>query len=130
MDRDGTSLALADIRAERVRQMHVEGWTPEHDDAHFAGEMARAAAAYAVQGSVPEGRDFQVDVGGHTFHGKHNTFRIGWFLPRAMLWPWDAKWWKPSDPRRNLVKAAALIVAEIERLDRAAEKSKPAAPAA
>jgi hypothetical protein len=33
-------------------------------------------------------------------------------------WPWDWKWWKPGDRRRNLVKAAALIVAEIERLDR------------
>lgn len=29
-------------------------------------------------------------------------------------------WWKPKDRRRNLVKAGALIVAEIERLDRLA----------
>ncbi|MEB3421767.1 hypothetical protein VK682_24660 [Salipiger manganoxidans] len=36
------------------------------------------------------------------------------------LWPWDRKWWKPTTPRRDLVKAGALIVAEIERLDRAA----------
>lgn len=33
-------------------------------------------------------------------------------------WPWDQDWWKPSDRRRNLVKAGALILAEIERLDR------------
>lgn len=35
-------------------------------------------------------------------------------------WPWDLDWWKPTDRRRNLIKAAALIVAEIERLDRTA----------
>ncbi len=35
------------------------------------------------------------------------------------MWPWAEEWWKPINPRRNLVKAAALILAEIERLDRA-----------
>lgn len=35
-------------------------------------------------------------------------------------WPWAYVWWKPGDPRRNLIKAAALIIAEIERLDRSA----------
>jgi len=39
------------------------------------------------------------------------------------LWPWGKEWWKPSDRRRDLVKAGALIAAEIDRLDRA--KSKP-----
>jgi hypothetical protein len=29
---------LADIAAERARQMCVEGWTPEHDDDHSLGE--------------------------------------------------------------------------------------------
>jgi hypothetical protein len=36
----------------------------------------------------------------------------------AWTWPWEAKWWKPTTPRRNLVKAGALILAEIERIDR------------
>ena len=35
------------------------------------------------------------------------------------LWPWAASWWKPKNRRRDLVRAAALIVAEIERIDRA-----------
>ena len=30
-----------------------------------------------------------------------------------------AAWFKPTTPRRDLVKAGALIIAEIERLDRA-----------
>jgi len=40
-------------------------------------------------------------------------------------WPWAEKWWKPKNERRDLVKAAALILAEIERLDRAAGIAAP-----
>jgi hypothetical protein len=39
------------------------------------------------------------------------------------MWPWSAEWWKPSNTRRNLVKAGALILAEIERLDREAAQA-------
>jgi hypothetical protein len=42
------------------------------------------------------------------------------------LWPWSVQWWKPKDRRRDLVRAGALIVAEIERLDRAAARAWPA----
>jgi len=92
----GTQAAL-DVLAERRRQIEAEGWTPEYDDKHSAGEMAKAAACYAL-----------VSAG---------------FNPDAMInvWPWHRLWWRPRDKRRNLVKAAALILAEIERLDRAAE---------
>ena len=83
--------AIADIAAERRRQVEAEGWTPEHDDAHDDNELSRAAACYAI-GNVA-------------------------------YWPWEAMWWKPKDRRRDLVRAAALIVAEIERLDRAAVQS-------
>jgi hypothetical protein len=38
----------------------------------------------------------------------------------ASIWPWDRAYWKPRGPRNNLVKAGALILAEIERIDRAA----------
>lgn len=96
---DGVAL----IAAERRRQMDVEGWTPEHDDEHAWGELALAAVCYAM----PEpGR-------GHPF-------------PR--WWPWDASWWKPSDRIRELVKAGALIAAEIERLQRAAAARERGAP--
>lgn len=33
-------------------------------------------------------------------------------------WPWPTKLWKPKDRRRDLVRAAALLIAEIERMDR------------
>lgn len=90
--------ATADVLAERRRQIEKEGWTPEHDDEHSEGQMASAAACYALASYL--GNDWSP----------------------AEHWPWDAEWWKPSDRRRNLVKAAALILAEIERLDRAKGK--------
>jgi hypothetical protein len=43
-----------------------------------------------------------------------------YLLGNPSSWPWEYRWWKPADRRRNLVKAVALIIAEIERLDRAA----------
>jgi hypothetical protein len=44
------------------------------------------------------------------------------------LWPskWAEHWFKPKDPRRDLVRAAALCIAEIERLDRADAKKQAA----
>ena len=39
-----------------------------------------------------------------------------------LTWPFDAIWLKlTDDPIRNLVKAGALIAAEIDRLQRAGE---------
>lgn len=94
--------ALWDIRAERQRQIDDEGWTDEHDDQHIYGEIARAAAAYA------------------DFASWSDASRMYPHRKTPVTWPWEASWWKPSDRRRDLVKAGALIVAEIERLDRAA----------
>ncbi len=48
-------------------------------------------------------------------------------LPSGHQWPedWEAEAWKPSaDPVRNLVKAGALIAAEIDRLQRASERER------
>jgi len=113
---DTIGKAAQDVLAERERQVGAEGWTPEHDDEHVFGDMALAAAAYAANSS-PRGKQGDVLVGRTQAWG-----RAGWFdLPR-LLWPWDSSWWKPADPRRDLVKAGALILAEIERLDRAAAK--------
>lgn len=98
------SPAARDVLAERQRQIDVEGWTPKHDDHNDRGELSLAAANYSFATGLSL---------------KHET-RPDDRQPR-MSWPWDAYWWKPSpDPRRNLVKAGALILAEIERLDRAA----------
>ncbi|TIM24745.1 MAG: hypothetical protein E5Y74_00680 [Mesorhizobium sp.] len=92
--------AIRDIAIERQRQIDAEGWTPAHDDMHSGGEMVHAAACYAMEAAAHEGeRD-----------------------PRnpPETWPWSAQWWKPKNRRHDLVRAAALIAAEIERLDRLA----------
>ncbi|MFF6644169.1 hypothetical protein ACET4I_09490 [Pseudomonas aeruginosa] len=92
--------AWLDVQAERRRQVEAEGWTPEHDDAHSYGQMARAAACYALAGSsAPNDGTAALLV--------------------SLAWPWDEQWWKPSTARRDMVKACALALAEIERLDRA-----------
>ncbi len=82
--------ALRDVIAERQRQVSVKGWTPDHDDTYTCGELSGAAISYIE--------------------------------PMEAVFYWPAEWhddsFKPSDERRNLVKATALLLAEIERLDR------------
>lgn len=104
---------IEEIAAERRRQI-VEGVTPEHDDKHEFGDIALAAAAYCCAGTA-RGRQGDISVGRL---GKQVYIRGGWFDIVLLLWPWETGWFKPTTPRRNLIKAAALIVAEIERLDR------------
>lgn len=91
------SQALRDVIDERARQVSQEGWTPAHDDGHAHGQLVGAAICYALT-SIPDwmGRDAY----------------------NQTLWPWAKPLFKPTTPRRDLVKAAALILAEIERLDR------------
>ncbi|MEQ0860630.1 hypothetical protein ABLS14_32300 [Pseudomonas aeruginosa] len=89
--------AWLDVQAERRRQITTEGWTPEHDDLYCAAELPRAAAAYILNGANDEA---------------------------PAIWPFSAKWWKPRDARSNYMRAGALILAEIERLDRAAAAGK------
>jgi hypothetical protein len=91
------------IKRERARQMSEEGWTPKHDDTHKRGEMAFAGAAYArLSGQI-------------AIHGANKEA----LSAEPLAWPWAEKWWKPSEDQvRNLVKAGALIAAEIDRLQR------------
>lgn len=90
--------AIEDIALERKRQVESEGYDAAHDDAHTDGSLARAAAAYAMTAARP----LAANIG---------------------IWPWAYMYWKPKDKRTNLVKSAALIIAEIERIDRAAALS-------
>lgn len=98
--------AILDVIAERQRQQSVEGWTPAHDDKHDNNEMAFAASCYAFH-SAAASWDFEGDGTPYDIHQAPKN------------WPWDSRWWKPTSPRRDLVKAGALIIAEIERIDRA-----------
>lgn len=98
--------AMLAVIAERRRQIEQEGWTIEHDDSHLAGELARAGGTYAMYAGERE---------------------AGFQTMALIDWPWSPQWWKPKDFRRDLVRAGALILAEIERFDRM-RKRKPAKP--
>lgn len=89
--------AIHDVDAERHRQVLEEGYTEQHDDTHNNGELALAAMAYACPEHVSQFFDA-------------NDIR---------LWPFAGE---PAfnDRRHDLVRAAALLIAEIERIDRAA----------
>lgn len=91
--------ALVDVATERRSQIEAENWTPAHDDEHTDGQLAHAAISYAMWATQPCGMEL--------------TSPPAW-------WPWENAWWKPKDVRRDLVRAAALLLAEIERLDRSA----------
>lgn len=84
---------IDEIVSERRRQVTTEGYDTKHDDAHRDGAIAKAAAAYAAA-------SVKAATG-------------------AMLWPWSIDKFKPKHGRDSLIKAAALIIAEIERRDRA-----------
>lgn len=101
------------IAAERTRQIQAEGWTPEHDDEHTLGELADAGGCYAhVAGAICRGasaEEFGADM-----------------MINECSWPFGESWWKPSDDEiPNLVKAGALIAAEIDRLQRAGKEEQP-----
>jgi hypothetical protein len=101
------------VIAECFRQKEVEGFDEAHDDDHDAGELSAAGAAYAL--AVTERRQAS-DGGTQPYNYKAP-------IPAPQFWPWHRRWWKPFDDRRDLVRAAALIIAEGEKFDRA-RKSK------
>lgn len=93
--------AVMRIMDERKRQVGVEDFHADRDDKYVRGELAKAAASYAWEAAaaVEHGTNLDQDV--------------------PASWPWDHSWWKPDTAERMLEKAGAMIVAEIERLERA-----------
>lgn len=89
------------IAEERKRQIEVEGWTAEHDAKHTEGELANAAATYALTDEMIDFLD------------------IAWGNDQWLhMWPFDLEWLKVGNDRiRSLAKAGALIAAEIDRLN-------------
>ncbi len=106
--------AIEDIIAERLRQTSAEGWSDAHDDEHHSGELARAAGWYALNASAHAYNDVLGVADPYSVANEIFAEPDGFYA-----WPWPLDWWKPKNRRRDLVRAGALIVAEIERLDRA-----------
>lgn len=101
---------IDEIAAERRRQVDQEGWSPEHDDRHENGSIVLAAVAYAMASITDQAERAVMDEFGDWESTPYDILKF---------WPWDREWWKPKSRRRDLIRAAALIAAEIERLDRA-----------
>ena len=101
---------LSKIAAERQRQVEVKGYTPEHDAEHITGEFVSAAFCYARHAMctyAPANRE--------AAPATHEP-------PVFPYWPWASEYFKPAPftregAIRDLVKAGALIVAEIDRLE-------------
>ncbi|QPF81709.1 hypothetical protein IC762_12495 [Bradyrhizobium genosp. L] len=89
------------IVAERRRQVAIKGWSTSHDDHHADGELLRAGMCYLANARLLPGELAPIRYDG-----------------APMGWPWDAKWWKPKTPERDLERAGALFMAEQERLQR------------
>lgn len=90
---EATLKVIAEVLAERSRQIEI-GHTAPRDDVYVSAEIAAASASYALNAS-----------GSNT---------------APLFWPWPGHSWQPHDARRDLIRSAALAIAEIERLDRAA----------
>lgn len=89
------------IALERMEQITREGFSLAHDDEHTDGSLAAVAGCYALAAAA-----------------QANEIELKKGVPR--MWPgsWDEDWWKPKDQKRNLIRAAALILAELQRLAR------------
>ena len=98
-----TESILFTIGVERARQIDVKGRTAEHDDCYADGALALAAALYALPYQIIQQDDYM-------YLHMRLELSCNWIISRN------------EDPRHRLIKAGALIVAEIERLDRAALK--------
>lgn len=98
--------AIQDVLNERNRQQSVEGYTTDKDNNYTHYEMTSAAFSYAKH---VVGRGWVYSFDSDNYQSEE--------CPDS--WIWDEKYWKPKSPREDLVRAAALIIAEIERLDRA-----------
>jgi hypothetical protein len=98
------------IAAERQRQIEQEGFDAVHDDTtHQDGSLAAAGAMYALHAGTAGVLDNR---------GNRKWVTLGQHYA-PLNWPWEIADWKPSEHRiADLVKAGALIAAEIDRLER------------
>lgn len=108
------------IAAERQRQVTRRSWTPEHDDTHGDGSLAFAAACYAVPGRLYVERRVAAGpmfVDPWPWADSYDKRKAGGNVPDAI----------PTDGEERvamLVRAGALIAAEIDRLQRATSREQ------
>jgi hypothetical protein len=89
------------VRDERRRQIAEKGYHPNRDDEHERGELVRAACAFL----------------------RHEAAAA----EAQSLWPWERPF-RPKSNQRNIEIAAALLLAELERLERKRERDETREP--
>lgn len=110
---------IEEFAGERWRQIEAEGFSLWHDDGHTEAQLARAAATYCYMASLTTNERLSV---ARAITGSYGSTETA--LVRA-LWPstWSMHWLKPTLARRDLIKAGAMIIAEVGRIDRAAARA-------
>lgn len=95
------------IAEERKRQIEKEGFTAEHDAKYLCSELTDAAVMYAMRGYWKD---------------RLNPYIVGINGQPGFMWPFGMESFKPSSEEwpkgriKDLVRAGALIAAEIDRL--------------
>lgn len=92
--------AANDVLEERVRQITKYGFDADHDDRNTNEELRCAARAYLTHSS---------------------NLAKDHYWPSTWTWPYKGA---KDSYRQKLVTASALIIAEIERLDRAEDNKE------
>lgn len=96
------STGIGLIELERIRQITQKGFSVQHDSHWEAGQMAKAAICYAM----------------------NQRDRIK-FDAIDEIWPWSPDMFEPENRKWDLIRAGALIAAELDRI--LAEEAKRAA---
>lgn len=116
------------ILEERERQITKEGYSAAHDDSYFLEELARAASSYCIAGAARASHG-NYCIRSAQFHFKVDRMGLDISVDldkiAERVWPFDKKYYKPKSHKENLIRAAAFIVAELERLERADAKKNP-----
>lgn len=113
---DAVSKAIKDVVSERSRQKNGEFYSDAQDDSYVNNELTRGSASYVNH-----------VIGRSWIHVSKPSVYQNELVPD--LWPWSEQSWKPKSPRQDLVRATALLIADIERIDRqelSSEESKQA----
>ncbi|MBO9380292.1 hypothetical protein GG804_26355 [Sphingomonas histidinilytica] len=100
--------ALADVLGERLDQIFRHGFDADHDRAHPPTDLPLAALTYLEDAltKLHGGEGYTAPI-------------LGTAAEAPAPWPWRDLF-RPADARTNMVKACALLLGAIDRLDSAA----------
>jgi len=100
------------IAAERTRQIKEEGWSLAHDATEHKDDGALICAAHCYLLHAMESGWVYDKIGAEEYR------RVG----PDDLWP-DGWRWNPKSPAEDLVRAAALIAADLDRRETIKEEN-------